>query len=42
MVVWRGVQGGCGVFFQTGNKKRSSRLLVVGSPKCSGMVSCNW
>ncbi len=41
MVVWRGVQGGCGVFFQTYSKSHSDRLLVVDSPQCWGMVSCN-
>ncbi len=41
MVVWRGVQGGCGVFFQTCSKRHSNRLLVVDSPQCWGMVSCN-
>ncbi len=41
MVVWRGVQGGCGVFFQTCSKRHSNRLLVVDSPQCWGMVSFN-
>ncbi len=41
MVVWRGVQGGCGVFIQTYSKSHSNRLLVVDSPQCWGMVSCN-
>ncbi len=36
MVVWRGVQGGCG-----GSKRHSTSLLVVDSPQCWGMVSCN-
>ncbi len=42
MVVWRGVQGGCGVFFQTCNRARSNRLPVVDSPQCWEMVSCSW
>ncbi len=29
MVVWRGVHGACGVFFQTYSKSHSNRLLVV-------------
>ncbi len=41
MVVWRGVQGGCGVFFQTYSKSHSNRLLDVDSPQCWGMVSCD-
>ncbi len=41
MVVWRGVQGGCGVFFQTYSKSHSNRLLVVDSPQCWGMMSSN-
>ncbi len=36
MVVWRCVQGGCGVFFQTCNRINSDRLPVVGSPRCWG------
>ncbi len=40
MVVWRGVQGGCGVIFQNDNKTCSSRLPVVDTPQCWGMVSC--
>ncbi len=40
MVVWRDVQGWC--FFQTYSKTHSNRLLVVDSPECWGMVSCNW
>ncbi len=31
MVVWRGVQGGCGLFFQTNSKTHSDRLAVVDS-----------
>ncbi len=42
MVVWRGVQGGCGVFFQICNRNHSDCLPVVDSPQCWGMVSCNW
>ncbi len=42
MVVWRGVQGGCGVFVQTCSRTHSDRLPVVDSPECCGMVSCNW
>ncbi len=42
MVVWRGVQGGCGLFFQTNSKTHSDRLAVVDSPQCWGVVSCNW
>ncbi len=42
MVVWRGVQGGCGVFFQTCNGTYSNRLPVVDSPQCWGMVFCSW
>ncbi len=42
MVVWRGVQGGCGVFFQTCNRTHSDCLLVVDSPQCWGMASCSW
>ncbi len=37
-----GVQGRCGVFFQTCNKTHSDRLPIVDSPECWGMVSCNW
>ncbi len=36
MVVWRGVQGGCGVFFQTCNRTHSDHLPVVDSPQCCG------
>ncbi len=28
-------------FFQTCNKRHSNRMLVVDSPQCWGMVSCN-
>ncbi len=42
MVVWRGLQDGCGVFFQTYSKNNSNRLPVVDSPECWVMVSCNW
>ncbi len=43
MVVWRGVHGGCGVFFfQICNRTRSDCLPVVDSPQCWGMVSCTW
>ncbi len=42
MVVWRGVQGGCGVIFQTYSKRHSNRLPGIDSPECWGMVSCNW
>ncbi len=41
-VVWRGVQGGCGVFFQTCSRTRSDHLPVVDSPQCWRMVSCSW
>ncbi len=36
MVVWRGVQGGYGVFFQTCNITHSNRLSVIDSPQCWG------
>ncbi len=36
MVVWRGVQGGYGVFFQTCNRTHSNRLSVIDSPQCLG------
>ncbi len=42
MVVWRGVQGGCGVYIQICNRTHSDCLPVVDSPQCWGMVSCNW
>ncbi len=42
MVVCRGVQSGCGVFFQTCNRTLSNCLPVVDSPQCWGMVSCSW
>ncbi len=42
MVVWRGVQSGCGVFFQICNRSHSDCLPVVDSPQCWGMVSCSW
>ncbi len=42
MVLWRGVQGECGVFFQICNRTHSDHLPVVDSPQCWGMVSCNW
>ncbi len=42
MDVWRGVQCGCGVFFQTYSKTHSNHLSVVDSPEYWGMVSCNW
>ncbi len=42
MVVWRGVQGDCGVFFQICNINNSDCLPVVNSPQCWAMVSCNW
>ncbi len=42
MVVWRGVQSGCGMFFQICNITHSDRLPVVDSPQCWGMVSCSW
>ncbi len=42
VVVWRGVQGGCGVFFQTCSRTRSDHLPVVDSPQCWRMVSCSW
>ncbi len=29
MVVWRGVQGGSGVFFQTYSKTHANRLQIV-------------
>ncbi len=35
MVVWRGVQGGCGVFFQIYSKTYSNCLPVVDSPECA-------
>ncbi len=42
MVVWRGVQSGCGVFVQTCNKTHSDRPPVVYSPQCWGMVSSSF
>ncbi len=43
MVVLRGVQGGCGVFFNTQFfRTHSDRLPIVDSPQCWGMVSCSW
>ncbi len=36
MVVWRGVQGGCGVFFQTCSRTHSDCLPVADPPECSG------
>ncbi len=42
MVVWRGVQSECGLFFQTCNRTHSDCLPVVDSPQCWGMVSCSW
>ncbi len=42
LVVWRGVQSGCGVFFQTCSRTHSDRLPVVDSPQCWGMMSCSW
>ncbi len=42
MVVWRGVQGGFGMFFQTYSKNHSNCLPVVDSPVCWGMLSCDW
>ncbi len=42
MVVWRGVQSRCGVFFQICNRTHSDCLPVVDSPECWGMVSCSW
>ncbi len=42
MVVWRGVQSRCGVFFQICNRTHSACLPVVDSPQWWGMVSCSW
>ncbi len=42
MVVWRAVQSGCGLYFQTCNRTHSDRLPVVDSPQRWGMVSCSW
>ncbi len=42
MVVWRGVHGMCGVFFQTCSRTLSNHLPVVDSPQCWGMVTCSW
>ncbi len=36
MVVWRDVQSGCGVFFQTRSITNSDRLPVVDFPQCWG------
>ncbi len=36
MVVRRGVQSGCGVFFQTCSRTHSDRLPVVDCPQCWG------
>ncbi len=38
----RGVQSGCGVFFQISNRTHSDCLPVVDPPQCWGMVSCSW
>ncbi len=37
MVVWRGVQGGCGLFFRICNRTHSDCQPVVDSPQCWGM-----
>ncbi len=42
MVLWRDVQSGCGVFFQTCNRTHQNHLPVVDSLQCWGMVSCSW
>ncbi len=42
MVVWRGVQSGCGVFFQICNRTHSDCLPVVDYAQCWGMVSSSW
>ncbi len=36
MVVWRDVQSGCGVFFQTCNRTHQNHLPVVDFPQCWG------
>ncbi len=38
MVVWRGVQSGCGMFFQTCSRTHSDHLPVVDSPQCCSFV----
>ncbi len=38
MIVWRGVQSGCGMFFQTCSRTHSDHLPVVDSPQCCSFV----
>ncbi len=42
MVVWWGVQSGCGVSFKICYRTHSDCLPVVDSPQYWGMVSCSW